>query len=155
MNTVDDRFDWRIGYAAFCLVYAACIIYLGLDNFDKVHSEYRDAQKRLQPSQIEKIAHQELVDQCRKKLKRRGSYKADYKTSETKVDVCQSFPKKVLEEKKKGVKEQLLIERKRFLRKLVVFYSSFAIFFVALPLYLLYLLLSFLIWVFRDVKFIK
>lgn len=156
MGTEEKGFDWRIGYAFFCLVYASCVVYLGLDNFDKVHGEYRQAVRRLQPSQIEQIARQELVDQCRKKLKRRGHSRKDVKNAlGVSSGPCLSIPEAILQEREKTVSEHSKVEQKKFLRKLIVFYITFGIFFLALPLYLLYLLLSLLIWVFKDIKFSK
>lgn len=148
--------NWRFGYGVFCLAYAAWVIYLGLDNFDKVHGEYQWAREHLQPPQIEEIALHELADQCRRAAKRSGrSRAAGDPVRRMAEDDCRSFPDSVLAERKSEVKEQLLAEKKLFQRKIVLFYATFGAFFIALPLGFLYLLLSFLIWLFRDLKFIK
>jgi hypothetical protein len=148
--------NWRFGYALICLVYAAWVVYLGLDNFAKVYGEYQRARESRQPAQVEKIARQELIDQCRREAKRssrpRAAGDAVQRLAE---DACRSFPDAVLAERKNAVKEQFLAEEKLFRRKLVLFSVTFGIFFVVLPLGLLYLLLSFFTWLFRDMKFIK
>ena len=151
MSSAHKGMSWRLGYAVFCLVYAAWVAYLGLDNFDKVHGEYRQARENLLPAETEKIALEELADQCRREAKRRGRSRAvgDYENP------CLTFPETVLAERKKDVTTHLLAEEKRFRRKLAVFYGTFAVFFVVLPLVCFYLLLAFLIWVFRDLKFVK
>lgn len=158
MESESKGYNWRIGYAIFCLLFGGWVIYLGLDNFDKVHSEYRQSVNRLHPDQIRKIAARQLTDQCLNKLKHRGISREDGTIAASAgagEAACLSFPQPVREEQEKTVGQQLQIEKKRLLRKLVVFTISFALFFLALPLFLLYLLLAFLIWVFRDMKFIR
>lgn len=156
MRTGEKGLTWRFSYGIFCLVYTAWVVYLALDNFDKVHGEYRQALENLQPAQTEKIARQELAHECRRQAKRNGrSRAAGNAASALSDDACRSFPAAVLEERKKGVAANLLAEEKRFRRKLVVFYGTFGVFFVALPLVSLYLLLSFLVWIFKDLKFVK
>lgn len=156
MSTLRDGMNWRLGYAVFCLVYTAWVVYLGLDNFAKVHGEYRQARENLQPAQSEKIALQELVEQCRVEAKRGGRSRAAGDTAAgMTADACHSFSEAALEERKKVVSARFLAEGKRFRRKLVVFYVIFGVFFVALPVVSLYLLLSFFIWLFRDLKFVK
>ena len=155
MGLTKNKLNWRIGYGVFCLIYAACIVYLGLDNFDKVHGEYRQATYRLQPAQIQKISLQELANECRAKLKRRGRRITSNSTTGAVKDTCFSFPESILMERQRIVTKQLQVEKKRFKRKLIVFYLSFSVFFLALPLYLLYLLVSLFIWIFRDIKISK
>ena len=153
MNPSDKSFDWRIGYAIFCLLYAGTLIYLGQSNFDKVYSEYRQSIYRLQPSQIERIAFEELASDCRAKLKRRNPRTT--KPIPGAEEQCQSFSKTVIKNRQEKVTKRLQIEKKRLQRKLIVFSVSFSLFFVALPLYLLYLSLKFLIWLFKDIKISK
>ncbi|MCL7487889.1 MAG: hypothetical protein M8357_06925 [Desulfobulbaceae bacterium] len=156
MSSVGSNLNWRIAYAVFCVIYAAGMVYLGLDNFDKVHSEYRWARERVKPAMVSKIALQELESQCRRKLQRGDGYRTSGDTtSEMSEDACRSFPAVVREEREKAVQSRLLAEKERFLRKLVVFYASFGIFFLVIPLVLLYLLLSFFIWIFKDLKISK
>ena len=156
MSTLRNGLNWRLGYAVFCLVYTVWVVYLGLDNFAKVHGEYRQARENLQPAQSEKIALQELVEQCRREARRSGRSRTAGDTAPgMSEDACHSFPEAVLAEREKVVAAQLLAEGKRFRRKLVVFYVIFGVFFVALPVVSLYLLLSFFIGLFRDLKFVK
>lgn len=142
--------NWRIGYAMFCLLYVISVVYLGLNNFDMVHREYRRAEKRLQPVQVKEIALQELVDQCRKKLKRAGRSPA-VGTEES----CRSWPSAVLAARQEKVTEQLIDEKSRVGRKLVTFYISFVLVFLFMPLAFVYLLVSFLIWLFRNIKIVE
>lgn len=142
---------WRLGYGVFCLLYAAWVVYLGLDNFDKVYGEYQLVQEQQLDSRTEEIALQELVDQCRRAARRNGRSRPGGISEEA----CRSFPPAALAEQRTRVVARLLAEEKLFQRKLVVFALTFAVFFIALPLVFLYLLLSFLVWVFRDMKFVK
>ena len=147
---------WRYGYALFCLAYAAWVVYLGLDNFHKVHGEYSRAREHQQPAQVERIALQELIAECRREAGRSGrSRTADDTAATGSEDACRSFPADVLRDRTKVVAENLRADERLFLRKLVTFFITFAIFFVALPLGFLYLLLAFLIWLFRDLKLVK
>ena len=152
MVSSENNFDWRIGFGVFCLIYAVCIAYLGFDNLDLVYSGYTRAVKQLQPAQIKKITLHELEDQCRAKLKRRNRRFSSDSTTGVAKGSCQSFPKAVLKEHQIIVTERLQLQKKRFKRKLVVFFLSFGIFFLALPMYFLYLLLSLLIWLFKGIK---
>ncbi|MHB8791594.1 MAG: hypothetical protein ACYDBT_17145 [Desulfobulbaceae bacterium] len=148
--------NWRFCYALFCLLFAGWVVFLGQDNFAKVHGEYRWAREHQQPAQVEKIARQELAAECRRAAQRETrSRSAGDPDPAVSIDLCRSFPKAVLEERKRVVAENLQAEEKLFLRKLVVFCLTFAIFFVVLPLGFLYLLLAFLIWLFKDMKFVK
>jgi len=160
MNILNKCGNWRIGFAVLCLFYTVWVVYLSFGNFDKVHREYRSVNMRLQPTRIVDIALQELVDKCRRdsrrELKRIDRYRKGSNISSTESDdPCLSWPKAILEERQKVVAEKLVIEKGRFKRKIIVFYISFSFFFLILPMGLLYLLLSVLIWVFRGLKFVK
>lgn len=156
VRAADNRMNWRYGYAVFCLVSAGWVVFLGMDNFAKVHGEYRRAREHQQPARIEKIALQELAAECRRAAKRSSRSRAAGDQAPTvSEEGCRSFPKVLLEERKRVVVANLRAEEKLFRRKLVVFYLTFGVFFVVLPLGFLYLLLSFLIWLFRDMKFVK
>jgi len=147
---------WRIGYAACCLVYVAWMVHLSFNNFDMVHSDYRRAGERLQPARIAKIALRELVEQCRQDSLRSNHLRpAADKGGVVSQDPCLSWPTTVLAQQQGVVKERLLAERRLAGRKLVLFYGSFGIIFLILPPAFLYLLLSFLFWMFRNLKFIK
>jgi hypothetical protein len=156
MRAADNRMNWRYGYGVFCLLYAGWVVYLGQENFAKVDGEYRRAREYQQPSQVERIARQELAAECRRAVQRESRSRAagdpDPAVSE---DACRSFPEALLAERKRDVAANLRAEEKLFRRKLVVFYLTFGVFFVVLPLGFLYLLLAFLIWLFRDMKFVK
>lgn len=154
MSSEKTGFDWRIGFAIFCLFYAGWAVYMGQSNFDKVYSEYRRAGERLEPARTREIAVNELATQCRRQLKR-GETKhrsTEQSTAGILKEACLSFPAAVVAEQQAKVTQRLTIERDRLQSKLVVFYISFAIFFILLPLGLLYFLLAFLIWLFRDLK---
>ena len=48
--------------------------------------------------------------------------------------------------------QRLAGEKKRAWRKLLVFYVTYMVIFLVLPLVLLYLLFSFSIWLYRSIK---
>lgn len=147
---------WRLGFAVFGLFFAAWVGYLALDNFAKVHGEYRQVRESRLPGLIGKIVRQELVAECRKEAQHSDQPRpVGAPVPDIAEDACRSFPESVVAERTKAVAENLLADEKRFRRKLVVFYITFGLFFIILPLGFLYLLLAFLVWVFKDMKFVK
>ena len=155
MRSQKKGINWQIGYAVFCLVYVAWVVYLSLDNFDMVHGDYRRAGEQLQPPRIRELAIRELVAQCRREEKSSSRLRpTGERASAAAEDPCLSWPAAVVAEREKTVTEHLTITRSRFLRKLVVFYITFGIVFLIMPLVLLYLLLTFTIWIFRNLKFV-
>lgn len=151
MRSAKKGINWRIGYAFFCVVYVAWVVYLSLDNFDMVHTAYRDARARLQPARVEEIARRELVDRCRRQQKRKGLDR----TMSVGEAPCQSFPAAVVEQQRDRVAQRLGDEKNRFKRKIVVFYVSFVLVFLALPLAFIYGLVSFILWILRNIKIIQ
>ncbi|MDW7774058.1 MAG: hypothetical protein SCH71_14320 [Desulfobulbaceae bacterium] len=144
MGPFENRLNWRIGYAACTIVFMAVMMYLSTSNFDMVHREYRRAAMRLQPARIEELAHQELVAECRREAKGSGLFLPD--------DPCLSRPAAVLEERREAVRERLVKEKNRVVRKLAMFYITFGIFFLVMPPLILYLVLSVFIWIFKSIK---
>ncbi|MDH3328022.1 MAG: hypothetical protein OEM01_02190 [Desulfobulbaceae bacterium] len=156
MRPLNKSHIWKICYAVCTLVYMAWVVYLSLNNFGMVHRQYRLAGERLQPARIEEIALQELVDRCRRESKRIDRLRsAGEKNSAAAEDNCLSWTTTVLEERQKAVEERLVEEKSRVGRKLVLFYVSFGLVFLILPPAFLYLLLSFFIWIYRSIKFVK
>ena len=147
---------WRLGFAVFGLFFAAWVGYLALDNFAKVHGEYRQARESRHPALIAKIVRQELVAECRKEaLRSDRPHPVGEPAPAISENACRSFPEIVVAERTEVVAGNLLADEKRFRRKLVVFYVTFGLFFIILPLGFLYLLLAFLIWLFKDMKFVR
>jgi len=140
---------WRGCYIVCCLAYLPWVVYLSLNDFDMVHSQYHRTKKRVQPAQIEQIARQELVDQCRKALrgKNRQPIAGD--------DSCLSLPTVALEARQKVVTERLTAEQRRAGRKIVVFYLTFLGVFLILPVFLLYQLFTLLSWTIKTIRGIE
>ena len=156
MGSLKKSRTLRLGFAVCCLAYVAWVVYLGLKKFDMVHSDYRRAGERLQPERIREIALQELVDQCRRESKRSDRLRSAADESFTAAeDPCLSWPENVLEERQKTVAKRLLGEKNRSGLKLVLFYVFFVVVFLVLPLGMMYGLLSFLIWLRRNLQFVK
>jgi len=160
MTSLHKYKGWRIGFIVFSLIYSAGVVYLALDNFDKVYGEYTWARDRQQPAQVSQIARQELVAQCRRKVQRELSYKERYQKNKNRAssvaeDTCLSWPQATLEKQEIAVSDRLGRATKTLQRKLVVFFCSFVFFFLFLPLILLYVIITFLVWLFRGVKFIR
>ena len=151
MESVKRGINWRIGFAAFAVIYVAWVSYLSLDNFDMVHTAYRDARARLEPARVEEIARRELVDRCRRQHKQQGP---DETISADEAS-CRSFPATVVEQQRDRVAKRLGVEKNRFKRKVVVFYVSFVLVFLALPLVFIYGLISFILWILRNIKIIQ
>ena len=142
---------WRIGYGVCCLLYVAWVVHLSPTNFDMVHGEYRRVAARLQPERIEELALKELVEKCRKESGR-SNRNRHTSVDQAAADPCLSWPVAALEKRQKVVAERLVDERRGAVRKLVLFYLGFGIFFLILPPVILYLLLSFFIWLYRSIQ---
>ena len=139
---------WRVGYAVCTLAYMAWVVHLSFNNFDMVHSHYRQAGLRLQPAHIEATALKGLVAQCRKENK-------GVELLPGVEDPCQSFPAAVVEARQKRVEERALAARSLAWRKMVVFYLSFGTIFLILPPVGLRLLISFSMMILRNLKLIE
>lgn len=137
---------WRLAYGVCCLVYVAWMAQLASNNFEMVHRHYRQAVERLQPAQIAEIAHQELVDQYYNDATSGARFSPP-------AGFDLSLPTNVVEARQKEVRARLLGQRNLAGRKLVLFYISFGSIFLILPPVVFYLLLSFLVWLFRNLKF--
>jgi len=136
-----------LGWGAVCLAYAVWIVSLALNNFAMVHDVYNQAGERLRPEIVRKEALRELVEECREETAAAGRLRPD--------DPCLSPPAAALEERQKIVKMRLLGEQGRAWRKLMLFYLSFGIVFLVLPMLTLYLALAFLIWLWRNLRIIR
>jgi len=145
----------RICFAVCSLVYVPWLVLLSLNNFDMVHSQYRRAGERLRPAHIAAVALRELTDQCRQEARHGQRLPPVGEKGAAAADPCQSLPAAVVEARQKVVQARLAHERSLAGRKLVLFYVSFGVFFLLLPLVFLYLLLFFSSWVFRNIKVIK
>ncbi|HHO49041.1 MAG TPA: hypothetical protein ENN06_11420 [Desulfobacteraceae bacterium] len=143
------------GYAVVCLVYGVWIVYLGLDNFSMVHDGYHQAGAQLHPEQVGKAALRELVEECREEAAAPGHPGPDGESYEFLDDPCLLQPAAAVEERQKIVKKRLLGEQGRAWRKLMLFYLSFGIVFLVLPMLTLYLALAFFLWLWRNLRIIR
>ncbi|HIJ78253.1 MAG: hypothetical protein OEY01_02970 [Desulfobulbaceae bacterium] len=150
MTARNKMMNWRLGYGVGCLVYLVWVVQLSFNNFGMVHHDYRSAEARLQPQRIEAMALAELVGQCRKEAGRGGRHRPA--TAQVVADPCRDWPAPVIAARQKAVAERLAGELSLAVRKLVLFYVSFGVIFLILPPVILYLLLSFFIWLYQGVK---
>lgn len=155
MRPLKTSLSLWIGFGVCCLAYAVWVIYLGLNNFDMVHGGYRQAAQRLQPERVREIALHELIDRCRREAKLSDRPGPDAGESLTASEPCLSWPADVLEERRKTVEKRLIDEKNRSARKLVLFYLLFGVVFLFLPPALMFLLLFFLIWLWRNLRIVK
>ena len=156
MRPMGKCLNWRLGFAVGTLVYVAWVLPLGLHDFEKVHREYRHAAERLRPTQIEVIARQELIEQCKREAMGDEDFRPDgNKAADIAEPACLSWPAAVFEQKRQAVTERLIAERSRAVRKLGLFYFTFVVIFLVLPPLVMYLWLVLLIRIFRSVKAAK
>jgi len=136
---------WRLLYAAAYLAYVVWVIHLSINDFGRVHREFRRVEAQLQPARIEEIARQELFDACREETLHTSGLlpKAG--------EACQSPPPGVLAERQKEVAKRLEDRRKRARNKLVVFYVSFVVMFIVVPPLLVYGLALFIVRIYGSV----
>lgn len=155
MKPQKQHWSMWIGYAVVCLAYAVWIVFLGLNNFDMVHDGYRQAGERLQPERIREAALRELVAECRREGKIADRPRHDEAGFNSSADLCTAFSETVIEERRQVLHKRLHAEWGRAWRKLMLFYLFFGIVFLVLPMFMLYLLLSFLLWLRRNLRIVK
>jgi hypothetical protein len=146
MGFAGIRPRWRLGYVICCLIYAVWVIHLSVNDFDRIHRQYRETGARLAPSRSREIARQELIADCREEQVQLGRFEDEK---------CLTVLPADLEQKEKTVVKGLIDERHRALRKLIVFYATFVVIFLLAPPLLLYGLIIFFINVFLNVKVVK
>ena len=145
MNVFAVNRRWRLFCTVGYLAYVVWVIYLSINDFGRVHREYRRTGEQLQAARIEKIARQELLDACREKILRSTGMLPE--TEET----CRSPSTADLSEQKTQVAERLEDRRKRARNKLVVFYVSFVVMFIIIPPLLVYWLALFLVRIYGSI----
>lgn len=156
MQSVKRFLNWRIGFAVCCLVYVAWVVHLSRNNFDMVHSQYRLIERHLQPQHLARTALQELTDRCRQAARLAGPHpRSEAAETAMAADPCLSWPAAVVAERQQKVEARLTQERNLAIRKLVLFYLSFGFFFLFVPPALLYLLLSFFSWLYRNIMVVR
>lgn len=146
MGLAAKRSGWRIGYLICCLIYAGWVVRLSVNDFERVHRQYRETGVRLAPAQSREIARRELIVECREEQEQVGRFD-DQK--------CLAVSPADLEQKEKVVVKRLVGERHRALRKLIVFYATFVIIFLLAPALLTYGAIILFIKVFTTVKIVK
>jgi len=146
MKSVGKGRRWRLFYAAGYLAYVVWVIHLSINDFGRVHREYRRVEAQQQPARIKKIAGQELFDSCREEALRTTGLlpKSD--------EACKSPPAAVLAARQKEVAKRLEDRRKRARNKLVVFYVSFVVMFIVVPPLLVYWLALFIVRIYASVR---
>lgn len=139
-----------------CLAYAVWMVSLGLHDFEMVHDGFRQANERLEPERVREAALRELVAQCRgETAKPDGPRPPEAGRPSAAEDPCLSWTAAQLEERRAAVEKKLRSEWGRAWRKLMLFYLFFGIVFLALPMFMFYLLLAFLLWLRRNLRIIK
>jgi len=153
MRPVHKGLNWRIVFGVCSLIYMIVMVYLSGSNFGMVHREYRQAVRQLQPFEVEKTARLELADECRKKEKKGGhSLQTDERKTAKAGVPCLSPPAVDLEKRQKIVRDWLEKKKSGIIQKMVLFYITFAIFFLVLPPVIIYLVLSVFIWIFKSIE---
>lgn len=137
---------WRIGYVLCSLIYAAWVIHLSVNDFDRVHRQYREDSAKLTPAQSSKIARQELIADCREEQMQQENFAEDRCLDVSPADLVQ---------KEKVVVKRLTGAQHRALRKLIVFYVTFVVIFLLAPPLLIYGLIIFFISVFSKIKVVE
>jgi len=145
MKSVGKGRRWRLFYAAGYLAYVVWVIHLSINNFGRVHREFRRVEAQQQPARIEEIARQELFEACREETLRTTGLlpKSD--------EACKSPSAAVLSERRKEVAKRLEDRRWRARNKLIVFYVSFVVMFIVVPPLLVYWLALFIVRIYGSV----
>jgi Flp pilus assembly protein TadB len=105
------------------------MIYLGQNDFARIQRDYRRAQYQLDIDRIEKSASRELTSECLKKAAREQEDK----------DLCLSQPPQMVQTKIEQIIKSRTENMANASRKRAMFYITFGLFFIIVPLSWLYL----------------
>lgn len=137
---------WKIVYVICCLVYAGWMIKVGGNEFDRINGQFRQLTARLEPARIREAALAELADECRRALP------AGMKQTEA---VCSDWAPEAVTAQTAIVEERRTRARQRGAVKLVLFYTGFGLIFLLAPMILVYLLITALILLYKNIKIVR
>jgi hypothetical protein len=137
---------WKIIFAVCCLFYAAWVIRVGNNEFDRINRQYRNLVAQLDAGRISSVALEELAAECRRVSQGRTDLSGD---------ACHTWPPAVVEAREKQVEERLLRARERGVTKVVLFYAGFVSIFLLAPPILTYLLIIAIILLYKNIKFVR
>jgi hypothetical protein len=137
---------WQVIYLLCSLAYMGWVMHVGTNEFDRVNGQYRRLAAQLDAGRIRTAALEELSSECRRDAKRSSSLQEE---------TCLSWPPRVVEAKAREIEEQRQRARTKGTIKLVLFYGGFAAIFLLGPPLLLYLLLSGIITLYRNIRIVR
>jgi len=138
--------------------------YLGANDFDRVHREYRRVGDQVEPGRIHAAALQELLAECRKRSARQpvdvpaaGNELQTGLTGEGDPAArdCLSWPAAVVQAKEAEIRERLVERQKRAGWKLLLFSLFFVVIFLIFPPGLVYFFVVVTAKLFRSVKIVR
>ena len=136
---------WKIIYTVCSLVFIGWMIHAGGNEFDRINWQYRRLNQQLEPARVESTALEQLTDECLKSRARTAPDEAS----------CSAWDASLLEARVKIVAEQRLKAKQRGLIKIVLFYAGFVVIFLLAPVMLIYLLITALILLKKNIKFVR
>jgi hypothetical protein len=137
---------WKVIYMLCCLIYVGWVINVGGNEFDRINSQYRRIVTQLDDDRIRSTALVELTAGCRGLSRQQTGLQEEE---------CSSWPLAVVEAKEKEVKERLLGAKDRGIIKVIFFYTGFVLIFLLAPTVLVYLLITAIILVYRNIKIVR
>lgn len=157
MNGTSGGSIWRKVFWGCTLVYAVWVIWLGMNDFRRVHREYQRAEKRTAASWVRETALQELREECRRRLEHAGGRAAgDGAREEARPgkgdgeEECRTWPAQVVVERERAVASRQEELKERAGNKLLLFSLSFVLVFLVLPPAFVYLTASFVVRMWRS-----
>jgi len=137
---------WKIIYAVCSFIYMGWVIHAGGNEFDRINSQYRRLVKQLEPGHVKAAALEELAEECRREATNRINLQED---------ACSEWQPRVIEAKVQKVEERQQRARERGLVKLGLFYMGFVTIFLLAPVILLYLLISGVILLYKNITIVR
>ena len=137
---------WKSIYMVCCLVYLGWMIQVSQSEFNKINRQYRVLVNQLEQDRIRNVALDELAVECRSEL---------WEQNTVKEDACSAWSPEVIEAKSNKVKERMEQARERGFLKVVLFYSSFVIFFLLIPPLFIFLFILGIIALCKNIKIVK
>lgn len=121
---------WKGIYLVCSLVYVGWTIHVGDSEFKKINRQYRSLVNQLEPERVKTVALKELADEHRRGVGEQSTPQDGIRYKPTSEEV---------EVKIQKVDKRLAEARKRGFIKMVLFYTSFMVFFLILPPLVIYL----------------
>lgn len=137
---------FRILYWSAAVLYVLLILFWGRHDMGRISQDYRRTTERLTSNYAQERAEREVAMGCRQAVG--GESAPGY------VD-CLRASTSLIQKRAAVLSAELLRERRQVFKKMVLFYGLAGVILIALPLALIYVVMIFLTYLLRNIRFKK